>query len=45
MGALKVCNTDITENCQQLAKEIGADYTVRLTTVGAEILAQHIKKK
>ncbi|XP_071539091.1 sorbitol dehydrogenase-like isoform X1 [Panulirus ornatus] len=45
MGASKVCITDIAENRLQIAKQIGADYTVLIKSDEAEALAKHIKKE
>lgn len=44
MGATKVCITDIAQNRLEVAKQMGADYTVLVDTGDAEALAKKIKE-
>ncbi|KAK7074574.1 hypothetical protein SK128_026859 [Halocaridina rubra] len=44
MGATSVCITDIAENRLQVAKEMGADHTLLVSTGDAEALAKEIKE-
>ncbi|XP_042893351.1 sorbitol dehydrogenase-like [Penaeus japonicus] len=44
MGATKVCITDIAENRLKMAKEMGADHTILVSSGDAEALAKEVEK-